>query len=157
MLLSETIRLGEFAAAPVYKHWLIQKNGGTCGCAVGRTVIAAGFQLDKRQPVASFFKITDFFNKQWPWTLEVDQADVPLTYHGAKVKIFYYGYFNEQGMNENPVLYYMSDLYENHKYTIQQIADAIEKLEAKYNITEDNNERSGSIQQDSNTPALARA
>ena len=130
MKLSEALRLGEFVIPGIYGNWLrLDGNGKPCGgCAVGRMCIAAGFQpalrnyyhLEELNELASFIATT------WPWTAK-HTVKYPADTWGDKDPAF----FEDEYGVENDVLAAISDLYEEARWSITQIADWVATIEPK--------------------------
>ena len=117
MKLSEALRLGEFAVAPYRGSWFKRDAGGSaCGaCAIGRVCMAVGFipACDPKLTTQEQFEvecaaIARLFADKWPWTL---------------------GYKGHTDIIDNPVAEAISDMYEYHGKSIQEIADWVATIE----------------------------
>ena len=132
MKLSEALRLGEFVIPGIYGNWLrLDGNGKPCGgCAVGRMCIAAGFQpaLRKNYHLEELNELASFIATTWPWTAK-HTVKYPADTWGDKDPAF----FEDEYGVENDVLAAISDLYEEARWSITQIADWVATIEPKEN------------------------
>jgi len=117
MKLSEALRLGEFAVAPYRGSWFERyADGSVCGaCAIGRVCMAVGFipacnpNLNPHEQFeVECVAIARLFADKWPWTL---------------------GYKGHTDIIDNPVAEAISDMYEYHGKSIQEIADWVATIE----------------------------
>ena len=133
MKLSEAIRLGEFALPEARRRWFSRDaNSRVCGaCAVGRACFAAGydpalFQCSLWDASMEGKDLSAFMTQHWPWTATVP-LELPVNSGIRK------GYVPHPAYAEwNPVLRMMSELYEHYQWTMQQLAEWVEGLEAQY-------------------------
>lgn len=122
MKLSEACRLGPLVVptihGPIFKRdW----TGGVCGaCRIGSVAIAAGYKPKRcigytPMAVASADsrEVYAFFRQQWPWVDRVMKEDRNVLYLFGVVS-------------------YVAYCHEVARLTADEIADNIEKLEAKY-------------------------
>ena len=132
MKLSEALRLGEFVLPGIYGNWLrLDGNGKPCGgCAVGRMCIAAGFQpaLRNYYHLEVLNELASFTATTWPWTAK-HPVKYPADTWGDKDPAF----FEDEYGVENDVLAAISDLYEEARWSITQIADWVATIEPKEN------------------------
>lgn len=132
MKLSEALRLGEFAIPGIYGNWLrLDGNGKPCGgCAVGRMCIAAGFQpaLRNYYHLEVLNELASFTATTWPWTAK-HTVKYPADTWGDTDPAF----FEDEYGVENDVLAAISDLYEEARWSITQIADWVATIEPKEN------------------------
>ena len=111
MKLSEAIRLGPTIAPAIYgpvfrRDWL----GNVCGaCRAGATAIAAGY-TPNRTGINDWYAVDLFIEEQWPWTVKL-KRHYPFTISAANG---------------------LALLHEVSRWSVDQIADYVEKLEAYY-------------------------
>ena len=111
MKLSEAIRLGAVAVPTIYGP-VFKRNGiGTvCGaCRAGATAMAAGYKPN-RTGLNDWYAVDLFIEEQWPWTAQL-KRHIPFSISAANG---------------------IALLHEVRFWMATEIADYIERLEAKY-------------------------
>lgn len=119
-MLSEALRLGEFAASSYWGSWFKRtESGEVCGaCAIGRVCMAIGFIPVYNPKLTSTEQfeiecqdIERLFAQKWPWT---------VTWGDGSGDVI-----------NNPVADKISDMYEWDHASIQDIADWVATIEPK--------------------------